>query len=365
MRILKSLFLCAGLLAVCSAQAQTRAIRITPLNGTDFGAVPIGSSHTLTFDVDMASGTDQLRSLVQTLTPGDMWGGNPAPGFALNLGGCSPGGGVPGGTSLGPGWGCRFTVTFTPTATGAVAPYVIATTHYAGVWATLPLTAAGGTGQTITFTSTPSPSAYVGGPSYSLAATATSGLPVSFSVDPASSAVCSLIGGAYVDLIAPGSCIVYANQAGDATYAPAPRVGQTFTVMARPLPVATADSYTTPFNTALTVPAASGVLSNDNSPLGLPLGAVLTAGPAHGTITLYGDGAFTYTPNAGFAGADAFSYRANDGADSLATTVSLTVSAAVTPAGPASIPTLSEWGLIGLSSLVGLFALGRVRRRAE
>ena len=29
---------------------------------------------------------------------------------------------------------------------------------------------------------------------------------------------------------------------------------------------------------------------------------------------------------------------------------------------PASIPTLSEWGLFALSSLLALFAVGRVRR---
>jgi len=129
-------------------------------------------------------------------------------------------------------------------------------------------------------------------------------------------------------------------------------------------PVAQADSYSTPVNTALLVPAP-GVLVNDSSPSGLPLGVVLAAGPAHGSITLYGDGAFTYTPNANYAGTDSFSYVASAGAASAAPAmVNITVSAA-TPASTTSIPTLSEWGLIGLSSLVGLFALGRVRRRAE
>jgi hypothetical protein len=32
-------------------------------------------------------------------------------------------------------------------------------------------------------------------------------------------------------------------------------------------------------------------------------------------------------------------------------------------AAPASIPTLSEWALIGLSSLVALFGIARMRRR--
>ncbi len=42
--------------------------------------------------------------------------------------------------------------------------------------------------QTITFTSTPPSDATVGGPSYTPSATATSGLPVSFSIDASSTA---------------------------------------------------------------------------------------------------------------------------------------------------------------------------------
>ena len=53
--------------------------------------------------------------------------------------------------------------------------------------------------------------------------------------------------------------------------------------------------------------------------------SVVTA-PAHGLLVLGGDGAYTYTPQADFNGADAFSFRAFDGsAYSNAATVSLTV----------------------------------------
>jgi len=42
----------------------------------------------------------------------------------------------------------------------------------------------------------------------------------------------------------------------------------------------------------------------------------------------------------------------------------MAVSATAAPASaPASIPTLSEWGLIGLSSLLAMFGLSRMRRR--
>jgi VCBS repeat-containing protein len=77
-------------------------------------------------------------------------------------------------------------------------------------------------------------------------------------------------------------------------------------------PVAINDSYSTPFQTALTI-AAPGVLGNDTDVEGNPLAAVLGTGPANGTLTLSANGAFIYTPNAGFSGSDSFTYRANDG----------------------------------------------------
>src|SRR5258708_4872203 len=49
-------------------------------------------------------------------------------------------------------------------------------------------------------------------------------------------------------------------------------------------------------------------------------------GPANGTLSLNPDGSFTYTPNAGFHGADSFTYVANDGfSDSNTATVTLAV----------------------------------------
>src|ERR1019366_8471658 len=61
--------------------------------------------------------------------------------------------------------------------------------------------------QTITFTSTARSSATVGGPTYTVAATASSGLPVSFTIDAASSSVCS-ISGATVSFVGPGTCTI-------------------------------------------------------------------------------------------------------------------------------------------------------------
>ena len=45
-------------------------------------------------------------------------------------------------------------------------------------------------------------------------------------------------------------------------------------------------------------------------------------------MTLNANGSFTYTPTAGYYGADSFTYKANDGtADSNVATVSLTINA--------------------------------------
>ena len=39
-------------------------------------------------------------------------------------------------------------------------------------------------------------------------------------------------------------------------------------------------------------------------------------GPTNGSLTFHSDGSFTYTPNAGFVGADSFVYQASDGTNS-------------------------------------------------
>src|SRR5205085_1429517 len=84
-------------------------------------------------------------------------------------------------------------------------------------------------GQTIHFTSAPPAGASAGDPSYTAAATATSGLPVTFSADPTSAGVCS-VSGATVSLTGSGTCTIDADQAGDASNAAAPQAQQSFPV---------------------------------------------------------------------------------------------------------------------------------------
>ncbi len=77
-------------------------------------------------------------------------------------------------------------------------------------------------------------------------------------------------------------------------------------------PLATADTYAASENTPLNV-SAPGVLANDSDPQGDTLTADLLASPANGVVSLGSDGSFTYTPNSGFFGADAFVYQADNG----------------------------------------------------
>ena len=78
-------------------------------------------------------------------------------------------------------------------------------------------------------------------------------------------------------------------------------------------PVANADNYNTPEDTALVIDAP-GVLGNDTDAEGNPITAALVSGPSSGTLILSANGAFMYTPPAEFTGTVTFTYRANDGA---------------------------------------------------
>ena len=94
-------------------------------------------------------------------------------------------------------------------------------------------------------------------------------------------------------------------------------------------PVAGADSYATNAGTALSVPPAEGVLSNDTDADEDTLTAVLQSSPAKGVLAFNANGSFVYTPNAGSFGPDSFTYVANDGtADSNPATVTIDVNGA-------------------------------------
>jgi hypothetical protein len=78
-------------------------------------------------------------------------------------------------------------------------------------------------------------------------------------------------------------------------------------------PVAFDDDYVTPVDTRLVVPAP-GVLGNDtdDGPRS-QLSVAIYSNPSYGTVTLTGDGGFTYTPQQYFIGTDQFTYKLTDG----------------------------------------------------
>jgi hypothetical protein len=79
-------------------------------------------------------------------------------------------------------------------------------------------------------------------------------------------------------------------------------------------PTARDDVYALPtVGGTLSVPAASGVLANDNDPNSLPLTTTLVADVQHGTLTLNGNGSFDYTHDGSSAQLDTFEYKDSNG----------------------------------------------------
>lgn len=76
-------------------------------------------------------------------------------------------------------------------------------------------------------------------------------------------------------------------------------------------PVTTDDGYSVQHGQTLTV-VAPGLLTNDSDGDGDALTALLMTPPARGSVTVNSNGSFSYTPEAGFAGTDSFTYVARD-----------------------------------------------------
>lgn len=74
-------------------------------------------------------------------------------------------------------------------------------------------------------------------------------------------------------------------------------------------PVAVDDTYAATEDVVLNVPALTGLLANDFDIDGDTMMASLLADPTHGTVEVFADGSFTYTPDKDFNGVDTFTYR--------------------------------------------------------
>ncbi|WP_210402491.1 fibronectin type III domain-containing protein [Thioclava sp. F28-4] len=259
-------------------------------------------------------------------------------------------------------------------------------------------------GQTISFAN---PGAQDYGTSPTLSATASSGLPVSFS--STTTGVCTITAGGSLTFASTGTCSIDADQGGDSTYNPAPTVTQSFAVNAvvpgaPTIGTATAGdsqaeiSFTPPASdggatiTGYTVTSSPGgftgtgtsspisvngltngtsysftvtatnsagtgsasAASNSVSPLAAPTAnavsltagygstdnavplnfsggaatsVTVASGPSHGSTKVSGT-AISYTPTAGYHGADSFTYTGTNATGTSApATVTITVSA--------------------------------------
>ena len=115
------------------------------------------------------------------------------------------------------------------------------------------------------------------------------------------------------------------------------------------LPVATNDAYSTNQDTPLVVADGSNdlmLLGTDDSDVD---GDVLTvntnpaSGPSNGGVVINSNGAFTYTPNAGFSGTDSFDYIVEDGNGGAGIgIVTITVNSTNTAPSISSGPTLNS-----------------------
>ena len=119
-------------------------------------------------------------------------------------------------------------------------------------------------------------------------------------------------------------------------------------------PVAVADSYNGAQDTPLTI-AAPGVLANDTDADGDALAAVLVTSAAHGNLALSANGGFSYTPAAGFSGADSFTYKANDGKDDSAV-ATVTITIAATPAPQTDVIVSGDQGTAKTTVKTGTFS---------
>lgn len=83
----------------------------------------------------------------------------------------------------------------------------------------------------------------------------------------------------------------------------------------RSSPLALPDAYACTGNVGISVPAASGVKTNDfdDNTAGLTVTAGTFASTQGGSVMMAADGSFMYTPPAGFIGTDTYTYTLNDG----------------------------------------------------
>jgi hypothetical protein len=180
----------------------------------------------------------------------------------------------------------------------------------------------------------------VGGASYTPVATASSGLAVVFAIDAASASVCQLASG-QVSFIGAGTCTINADQAGNASYGPAPRVQQSFAVL--PSNIAALASLSISQGTL--APAFAPATTSYSVSVGNAVTA-LTVTPvvqeSHATVTVNGTAVASGTASSAIAlavGANTITVRSTAQDGTTVVTYTITVTRAIDPptAGPVSL----------------------------
>ena len=211
----------------------------------------------------------------------------------------------------------------TPTATGT-SRFAVEVADQSSQIATADLSITIGQGsQTISFT--PPASGTVGGQATLSATGGVSGNPVVFSIDPTSGAgVCNTSGsdGSTVNYTAVGTCVIDANQAGDANYAAA-------TQLAQPVPVAPAVVTVSISGSQVYGSSSPTFTETNNAPPGVSLLGSLTCTTVdNGTSISASLGADNYTLD----GAGCSGFSLSDSVDYTVSYVGVTDGFVITPA---------------------------------
>ncbi len=233
---------------------------------------------------------------------------------------------------------------------------------WAGIYATRVPMQVAKEPQTITITSTP-PTSPVPGGRYEVVAVAGSGLPVELSIDPATTGDSCTIAGSTVSFLHVGTCIVDADQPGDATYLPAPRVQQTIAVAAIATSVGvalTASPITVGQEThaVATISAASGTPAGsvrfvvDGQPFGAPVSVVAQQATSAALVGPTGQPlpAGQHAIGATFTPSDTTVYAGSSGSTTLSVTavpVSATYKTDFTGVTLATVPDPGRWHMTG------------------
>ncbi len=143
--------------------------------------------------------------------------------------------------------------------------------------------------QTLSFTTTP-PTPAVVGTTYPVAAIGgASGQPVMPSVDPSSGSRCTL-SASTVTFVAPGTCVIDANQSGTSTFAAASQIQQSITVVGAPTGVA--PRITSPSSYSVT---GGSSFSFTFTATGTPTPTIHVSGNVPSSLTVNSSGAGTAT----------------------------------------------------------------------